>query len=129
MINPQITYTDGISPATLAFVYPPTNKPAYMGKAQRADVFSTAGVRQTTTLRTDVQFPMSVAVIQDNGDDLTAWIRFVQWAEAGGAFTYYPDATNLEVGIACFMVESAGTLAYVSPGVYNFAGTFQQEVS
>lgn len=125
---PQITYTDDTGPATLDFVFPPVTNPAFSNKADRKDVFSTAGVRQTTILAKYTQHPIKMPIIFDDGADLPAWQRFVDWALQGGSFVYNPDSDNPLGGVQCFMVEDTGVLDFSTPGIYSFTGTFQEEI-
>lgn len=130
MITPQITYTDADGPATLDFVYPPTDKPFYSAQAKRTDAFSTSGKRQSIVLRTDRQHPITMAAIIDDGTDTSdaaQWMRFVKWAETGGPFLYNPDTDTFADGIPCFLVETAGVLKRAGFMRYSFSGTFQEE--
>lgn len=128
MILPQITYTDETGPRTLTFVYPPTSKPAYDKSATRTDTFSTAGSRQTVVQRVNEKLPISMLNILW-GDDVDAWKQFLDWANQGGEFEYYPDAENDADHSTCFLVETDVSLVYVSFGIFSFTGTFQKEIS
>jgi hypothetical protein len=125
----DITVAGAYDSKTLDFQYPPTGKPAYSGKSDRKDTFSTAGVRQTIVMANYTQFPITMGVILDDGTDLQAWQRFLAWAQQGGGFTYNPDGENPDGALQCFMVENTGVLAFSSNGVYTFSGTFQQEIT
>lgn len=124
---PQITYNNG-SPQTLSILYPPTSKPKFSKQATRTDTFSTAGVRQTVVQRVNETHPVKMMNIIA-GDDSDAWQLFLDWAVTGGAFEYYPDATNELDHYTMFLVESDAVLALVSSGIYSFSGTFQKEIS
>lgn len=135
MANPKIVYTDGSGATSFVMTYPPTGKPAFSATSQRNDVFSTAGVRQSTLMRTDQQYPISVPVILDQDpvedgspNDLDNWRRWLAFAQDGGTFQYFPDSEGT-LSIACFLVETAVQLKRVGYRMYSFEGTFQQEVT
>lgn len=128
---PRIEYTDANGDQTLDFVLPPTSRPLLNLAAQRNDVFSTSGVRQCTTLRVDDSIPVELKCIEGfgaDGDYVYQWQQFLAFATQGNTFTYYPDRLNTELSEQRFLVESNAQLAYSSPGVYSFKGTFQLEV-
>jgi hypothetical protein len=123
---PVVVYVDDAGPHILVFQVPPTSKPAFSKQAQRTDVFSTAGVRQTTVLRVDQTIPISVPAIL-RGDDQKAWMSFLDEAVTGTPFSYFPDSSSGDY-IPCFLVESDIKLAYSNAPSFSFTGTFQKEL-
>lgn len=88
MANPQIVYNS----VPLSFTYPPVNKPgaAFMRDPQREDTVSTEGDVQSVWWRTDEFFTLDMQIVPN--DDLPLWEAFIEWAEQGKQFTYFPDA-------------------------------------
>jgi hypothetical protein len=123
---PIVVYVDDTGPHILVFQVPPTGKPAFSKQAQRTDVFSTAGVRQTTVLRKDNTLPINVPAIL-RGDDSAAWMAFLEVAVLGTPFSYFPS-TDSGLFVPCFLVESDIKIAYANAPSYTFTGTFQEEL-
>jgi len=91
-ITPQFTYNPGSGNVTLTPTYPPTGKPlASEMEATRHDSITSSGIKQSIVERIDnfvtLNFPFVPLA------DIAAWTAFMQWALAGGVFTYTPDST------------------------------------
>lgn len=77
---------------TLTFSFPPINKPAGLAReAQRNDSISLSGLKQTVYWRKDLLLSFQMDWIP--AADTNAWQDWIDYAVAGGEFSYYKDAT------------------------------------
>lgn len=95
MAYPKIVYPASGSPQhSVAFTYPPVNKPGPYGVMEQEAVgaisLSISGKRQVQCFRIDQFYRLTFE--QQPWDDMAAWQSFIQYAVAGGSFLYYPDA-------------------------------------
>jgi hypothetical protein len=128
MANPKIVYTPvGDTEQTLNFTSPPRLQPGYLKSAIRHDNISTAGVRESVLERIDSFLDFTVDYIQA-GTDLAGWAAFLDYALEGGAFAYYPDASQ-PGSINCLLEVTNAEIAYKAPGVYSLSLKFRQQVS
>lgn len=92
---PKIAYPAASPTSTLQFTYPPINKPGPYGVMDQEAVGSISitlsGKRQVMFLRTD-QFFHLIFDSTVPWADMAAWQTFMQYAQPGGSFLYYPDA-------------------------------------
>lgn len=102
MAYPKIVYTtDDDMEHTLAFTYPPVQKPGEYGtgliiddyldrQVERQDSITSSGVKQAIYERTDKFMSIQMDFIPQA--DLPNWVAFADFALAGGEFNFYPDA-------------------------------------
>jgi hypothetical protein len=126
MANPKIVYDPGSGPVTLNFQYPPRRVPAYAFEAVRHDNVASSGVRESVTERVDQFLTLELEWIL-NGADVAAWSAFMQYALAGGQFSYYPDAS--QAAFTNYWLEDTQSVArYKAPGKYALSVKFRQAV-
>ncbi len=90
---PQIQYDAGAGPVTLAFTYPPINKPLLDDReATRHDSITSSGLRQSALERVDIIKNLQMENVP--WEDLPAWAAFIDYAIQGGEFSYFLDATQ-----------------------------------
>src|SRR5256885_1445267 len=97
LLVPKITNPASAPATTLVFTYPPVEKPMTLGndgdelEAVRNDSITLSGLRQSMYFRTDEfkHLIMSNVPIAD----MTAWKAFMNFAQQGDSFLYYPDST------------------------------------
>lgn len=58
---------------------------------------------------------IGMTVIPDS--DAAAWAAFLDWAEQGKEFDYYPDASSSSHS-TCTLEDTASELAWKAPGVW-----------
>lgn len=91
MLLPKFVYT---SPAvTFEPTWPAMQKSA-QPKIQREgnDTYSTAGVRQSITLRLDHLWTLDFNFVP--ASDISGWTALINYAITGNPFDYYPDKTS-----------------------------------
>jgi hypothetical protein len=93
---PKIVYpATGGTPTTLNFTYPPVKKagayPFADLEAVGAVTVTVSGKRQVWFMRTDSLMRVTLDFVP--WSDMPAWSTFIAWAQQGGSFLYYPDAT------------------------------------
>lgn len=118
MANPQIIYTPpGAPQQILNFVTAPQQQAGYLKSGVRHDNVSTAGIRESVLERIDQFMELSLNWIRA-GADLDNWTAFLDFALAGAAFAYYPDAAvNAYTN---FVLEDTGArIDYKAPGIYS----------
>src|SRR5260370_24907876 len=93
MANQQIIYDRGTGPVTFSLQRGPGRLPAYEIAQERKDNVSSAGVREAIALRQDSFLELAMEWV-GTGADVQAWAAFMQYALKGGAFSYYPDASQ-----------------------------------
>ena len=94
MIVPKFVWTDAIGATELIPTYPPVGKTgAAELEAQRHDSITTTGVKQSITDRTDQFLSLDFKWVPSG--DMAQWTRFMNWAIAGGVFTYYPNMDDV----------------------------------
>jgi len=97
LLVPKITYPADVPTSELDFTFPPVEKPMTLGndgdeiESVRNDSITLSGLRQSMFYRADEfkHLRMSNVPIAD----MTAWKAFVNYAQQGGSFRYYPDST------------------------------------
>jgi len=93
MAFPQIVYTLASGNVTLAFTYPPVQKPGARDlSATREDAITLSGIKQSWWFRTDEIFVLIMEYV-DIAADMPGWDAFIRFAMAGNTFKYYPDAS------------------------------------
>lgn len=119
MAYPKITYTQGGTAQTLNFKRtPPRNLPAFVMQAVRHDNVASSGVREAVLERIDNFLEFSLEWI-DAGADVAAWNAFLQFALAGGQFSYYPDS-SLFTFTNYWLEDTSQVAEHRSPGEYTF---------
>jgi hypothetical protein len=127
MANPQIVYNPGTGNVTLAFKYPPKNVTGFDMEATTHDNFSSAGVRERITERVDNFLGLEMPYVA-LGSDLSSWQTFLQFALAGGQFSYYPDAS--QPSFTNYWLDDAKQVAdYRAPALYKLKLRFRQVVT
>ena len=106
---PKITWPAAAPTNTLAFTFPPTGKPGPYGvmdqEAVGSVMISISGKRQVMYLRTDQFFRLTF----DSSVPwalMAAWQTFIDYANQGGSFLYYPD--SLGTAFDEYWLEDAG---------------------
>src|SRR3984957_14667842 len=106
---PKVTWPAASPTSTLQFTYPPINKPGPYGVMDQEAVGSISitlsGKRQVMYLRTD-QFFRLIFDATVPWADMAAWQTFMQYAQPGGSFLYYPDACGS--GYDEYVIEDGG---------------------
>jgi len=105
--------------ATLTFRYPPRFKPSYADESIRHDNVASSGVKEVIYERTDdfIEFDMEWILAADR----SAWQAFLAYALQGGAFDFYPDATDSDFDP--YVLENMDArLAWKAPSVDTLAG-------
>jgi hypothetical protein len=93
MAFPQIVYSLASGPITLAFTYPPVQKPGARDlSGTRADAITLSGNKQSWWFCTEEINNLIMEYI-DIVADMAAWDAFMRYAMMGGTFKYYPDAS------------------------------------
>jgi hypothetical protein len=126
MAYPQIIYNPGSGNVTLPFFYPPKNITGFNMEAVAHDNISSAGVRERIIERIDnfLEFDMPAVIM---GSDLSNWQAFLQYALAGGQFSYYPDAS--QSAFTNYWLDDAKQVAdYSNPAIYKLKLRFRQVV-
>jgi hypothetical protein len=127
MANPQIVYNPGNGNVTLAFKYPPKNVTGFEMQATAHDNISSAGVRERITERIDNFLGLEMPYVT-LGPDLSGWQTFLQFALAGGQFSYYPDSS--QSNFTNYWLDDAKQIAdYAHPALYKLKLRFRQVVT
>ena|SRR5690348_16699920 len=112
MANPKIVYNS----VTLNFTYPPRQVPNYDKETIRNINPASSGVTEQIYERTDTFLEINVADVPDA--DASAWSAFLDWANQGNVFNYYPDAS-----VNSFTTYTLETLkiklAWKQPGMWT----------
>jgi hypothetical protein len=127
MSYPQITYPYNGATAALSFLLPPTRVPAYSARAVRHDNIASSGVRESILERVDNFLDLDMEYV-GIGADVAAWAQFMGYALGGGAFAYYPDASQ-SAFTNYWLEDTDWTAAYKMPGQYTFHLKFRQVVT
>jgi len=107
-VIPKITYPASAPTTTLNFTYPPVEKPGIDDREVVGAVsYSLSGLKQTLQYRQDNFKHLIMKNVPQS--DLQAWDDFISFAQAGGTFLYYPDATDTTTYAECDLVDSGGT--------------------
>ena len=127
MANPQIIYNPGTGNVTLPFKYPPHAVTGFSLDGAVHDNISSAGVRERVVERIDnfLELDMPYVAI---GTDLTNWQMFLNFALAGGQFSYYPDSSQSSF-TNYWLDDARTTAAYKYPGIYSWKLRFRQVVT
>lgn len=100
----------------------PTKVPAYVREMSRHKNISSAGVLETIYEHTENFIDLDLDFVSI-GADVANWDTFVQFAERGGIFSFYPDST-VGGGGAGFtnytLWDDNWTAAYKAPQLYSF---------
>ncbi len=116
-VIPQITYPALAPTTTLAFTYPPVEKPAIDDREIVGAVSITlSGKKQTISYRQDNFKRLSMKFVPQA--DLANWDAFFSFALDGGSFLYYPDATASAYDE--YTLEDGGGSAINSMGVISW---------
>lgn len=93
MAYPKVTWIDEAGNAQqLAMLLPPTKRPAVWFERVGEDTLSTAGARQSITMRVDEFLELNLEWVEP-GDEVAKWIAFHRWALLyTGEFEYFEDA-------------------------------------
>jgi hypothetical protein len=127
MANPAIVYPGVSGSVTLQFQRPPRRVPASYSAAVRHDNISASGVRESVIERVDHFLDLELEWV-GIGADVQSWANFMSYALQGGAFAYYPDAS--EAAFTNYWLEDTDwTAAYKAPGQYTFKLRFRQVVA
>ncbi len=127
MAYPKIIYDAGTGPVTLSFQYPPRRVPAYFYEAVRHDNVSSAGVRESITERLDQFLTLDMDWVL-SGSDVSAWASFMQYALAGGLFSYYSDSS--QIAFTNYWLEDTNWNAgWKAPAKYTFKLKFRRVVT
>lgn len=132
MAFPKITWNDGAgNVGTVLFQLPPTSKPYVWKRPLRTDVYSTAGVRESSWLRTDelLAIVMNYLTVAGDRDDVADFDAFMDYAMQGGAFNYFPDADIDQSDI--YALDPSNTdwkPEFASFQLFKFTLTFRKEV-
>jgi hypothetical protein len=127
MSNPQIVYPYQGALATLTFLRPPNRVPAYSQRATRHDNIASSGVRESVVERVDNFLDLDLPWV-GIGADVAAWAQFMGYALLGGAFAYYPDASQSSFS-NYWLEDSNWDAAYKAPGQYSFHLKFRLVVT
>lgn len=114
---PKIVYPSGGS-NTLTFTRQPRMVPFDVRKAVRHDNDASSGVRESIYERTDVFLTFTMEYV-NIGSDVAAWDTFIQSAEQGIPFDYYPDQT-LGSFVTYTLAATDWTAKYKQLGIYTF---------
>jgi hypothetical protein len=110
--NPKIVYNS----VTLNFSYPPRQVPNYDKETVRHINVASSGKVEQVYERTDAFLEIAVEDIPD--PDAAAWSAFLDWANQGLTFNYYPDASA--PGFTTYTLETLKVkLAWKSPGLWT----------
>ncbi|MBI4166074.1 MAG: hypothetical protein HY508_10125 [Acidobacteria bacterium] len=127
MANPKIVYTpEGGAEQTLNFALPPREVPAYQKTAVRHDNVSAAGIRESVLERTDEFLEFTMDFIKA-GTDLANWQAFLDYALAGAAFAYYPDA-SLGASTNYLLEDTELLAARQAPGAYTLRLKMRKQI-
>lgn len=112
MSYPKIIY----NAVTLNFTYPPRQVPKYDKETVRNVNVASSGVTEQIYERTDIFLEINVQDVVDA--DAAAWSAFLDWANQGNTFDYYPDAS---VGtFTTYTLENMNVkLAWKQPGMWT----------
>lgn len=119
MPTPAIQYNPGGGVVTLAFSFPPIQKPGpHDGNsdeliAARQDSITSSGLKQSVTERIDVFRTLQVEYVPFA--DEANWKNFMLYALTGGVFSYFPDR-NLTTFDTWTLEDTSW------PPSYNFRG-------
>ncbi len=103
--------------STLLFDYPPRNQPYDERVAVRHDNISSAGVRESIYERTDTY--LNLEIEYSKTANMAQWDSFIQYAEQGGSFDFYPDST-LGASTQYLLEGTSWTAAYKQIGMFTF---------
>lgn len=124
MAYPKILYDSGSGLVTLAFTYPPVQKPLLDDReAVRHDSITTSGIRQVALERVDIIKTLMMEYVP--WEDLPMWQIFIDFAVAGGQFAYYPDAA-LSAFNTYELLDPNFKPAYGSRGITKFTLQLRQ---
>ena len=127
MANPQIVYNPGTGNVTLLFKYPPRSVSGFSMAAAAHDNISSAGVRERVIERIDNFLELEMPFVAV-GADLSNWQTFLQFALAGGQFSYYADSSQSSF-TNYWLDDAKETAAYRHPGIYSWKLKFRQVVT
>jgi len=122
MSLPKVVYNPGSGDVTLQFVRGPQGFHCD-SKAIVHDNTATSGIRERVHERTELVLSFGMGHLKIN-DDLASWSTFMVWALAGGAFKFYPDASQ-SAYYNCVSQDEEFAPARVGPGVYSATFTWQ----
>lgn len=118
---PKIVYGGG--PTTLTFDFPPRNIPYDVRQTVRHDNVASSGVRESIFEVTNIF--LTVFVEYAKVSNIAAWDSFIQWAEQGNTFKYYPD--NTVNSFTTYLLEDTNwTAAFKSLGMFTFSLNFRK---
>ncbi len=101
---PKIIYNPGSGAVTLAFTWPPMQKPgAEERQAMRHDSDTLSGYRQSILVHI-VHF-LTLQLPNVPMADLGNWAAFFDYALTGGAFDYYPDTVGAPSTFTTYTLE------------------------
>ncbi len=110
---------------TLQFSYPGRNAPDRDSKATRQINTASSGVTEQIFERRDTFLEFDMDVIPDA--DAAAWNAFLDWADQGNQFDYYPDAAV--ASFTAYTLENNDLkLKYRSPGTWSLPGIIFRKV-
>ena len=115
---PKIIYDPGTGVTTLAFTFPPVQKPLLDDReATRHDSITSSGLRQSALERVDIVKNLMMEFVP--WADMPAWGAFIDYAIQGGTFQYFPDS-SLSAFQTWELVDSNFKPSYSVRGISKF---------
>ena len=112
---------------TLAFSFPPVQKSGTLDREiDRRDSIALSGVKQSIFVRSDKFFPLQMDYV-DIAGDLPAWDAFLDYAETGATFDYYPDA-DVDAFTTYTLEDTSFNPAFAFFGTAKFKLKFRRAV-
>jgi hypothetical protein len=121
MALPRFSYNPGTGVVNLDLKASPKIAVPLHPVAVRHDNYSTAGVRETVTERTNQIVAMEFLAI--SVDDLADWANFLDFALVGSTFSYYPDS-SLSTHTDYTLQDSEWVPTLKAPGICGFTLKF-----
>lgn len=119
MSLPKVIYDPGSGNVTLLFLRGPRQFACFYS-ARVHDNLATGGLRERVVEAKDIliTFEMPAIRVTDDYDD---WATFMDWALAGGQFSFYPDASLTSDYYHCVSDDTGFEYARNAPGQYAAA--------
>jgi len=93
----------------------------------RHDNVASSGVRESVLERVENFIELELDWV-GLGSDVTNWAAFMNYALAGGAFSYYPDSSR-QAFTNYWLEDTNWEAAYKAPGQFTFKLRFRQVVT
>lgn len=123
---PKIVYPSG-GGSTLLFLRQPRQVDFDNRTAVRDDNIASSGVQETIYQRTDIFLTFTMEYV-NSSTDVTSWQTFIESAEQGLPFDYYPDSSS-GTFVTYFLVGTNWTAKYKQLGMYTFDVKFRKRVA